>query len=374
MGFWHTGYMEFHETTGEGAFRGLSPPPSKYPCKTCGFIFNSERDVEVHNFHGHSLRRPTLILRGRECGRTRLSVTRPSEPSDWVIVNAGEVTVNGDPVSARSASTYLSKQRHGVVEVELRNAYVAQRFEFEFALAQDHDLQLVDDALERLIEGRELSLRSIDDFIMRVKPARSATHYVSGIADYLYGVLAREGSPESEIKARGKVGYEGKYDQAVQLLGNFDRPPAEAICGIVAFHYNQFGRAMAKTRSERVAMVASRLRAIVQGDPWVRADLSDRAHESLDHVLSDYVIEEVLRWCAVPMDGSAIIEVEEMEEALHSQRPQDAFKLRLTLAEHYLAAGDGRMAMRHAEHLRHGRETSSWFESFRTRLQGACSP
>ena len=290
------------------------------------------------------------------------------------MANADEVAVNGRALSARSASLFLAKQQAGVVEVELRTAPVVQRFEFDFALAQQHDLQLVDDALDKLIEGRELSLRAIDDFIMRVKNAASAKHYVSGLADYLYGVLAREGSSESDLKERkGEAGYEGKYDQAVQLLGHFDRPPAEAICGIVAFHYNQFDRAMAKTRSERVAAVSLRLRAMLAGETWDRGDLSDRAHESLDHVLSDYVIEDVLGWCALPLDGTAAIELAEIEEALPAQRPQDAFKLRLIAAEHYLARGEHPAAMRHAEHLRHGRETDSWFGDFRTRLEGASS-
>ena len=116
-----------------------------------------------------------------------------------------------------------------------------------------------------------------------------------------------------------------------------------------------------------------RLRAMVAGETWDLGDLSDRAHESLDHVLSDHVIEDVLRWCALPLDGTAAVELAAIEEALPSQRPQDAFKLRLIAAEHYLARGEHPAAMRHAEHLRHGRETDSWFGDFRTRLEGASS-
>lgn len=374
MGFWHTGYMEFHEPSGEGTLKPGPPLPPAYPCRTCGLNFTSERDFEVHTFKGHSVRRPTLIFRGRECGRTRLSITDPSEPRDWVVANADFAVVNGRASDLKSVPRLLAKQLDGVVEVELRNASVVQRFEFDFALAHAHDLQLVDDALERLIEGRELSLGAIDNFIMRIKRAPSAKHYSSGLAEYLYGVLAREGLSESHIREQsGQAGYEGKYDQAVQLLAHFDRLPAEAICGVVAFHYNQFDRAMAKTRSERVSAVSLRLRAMVTGDAWERGDLSKRTHAGLDHVLSDYVIEDVLRWCAVPLDGSAAVDIAEIEGALPSQRPQDVFKLRMIAAEHYLAGGDNRAAMRHAEHLRHGRETDSWFADFRTRLEGVSS-
>ena len=72
MGFWHTGYMEFHEPSGEGTLRSLPPPPPVYPCKACGVAFKSRRDFEVHLFKGHSLRRPTLVFRGREVTSARV--------------------------------------------------------------------------------------------------------------------------------------------------------------------------------------------------------------------------------------------------------------------------------------------------------------
>jgi len=99
---------------------------------------------------------------------------------------------------------------------------------------------MVTPALERLIDGGELSLRAIDDFIMRSKSYPTA-RYLSGIANYLYGVLAREGAAESRVRdeSHDGGGYQGKYDQAVGILGSFDRPPAEAICGAYTQTSNQ---------------------------------------------------------------------------------------------------------------------------------------
>lgn len=372
MGFWHTGYMEFHEPTGgEGWARPAKPTPPAYPCRRCGLIFSSEQDLHVHAFGGHSIRRPILVLMGRECGRSRLTVTTPTSPANWVTRNAQRAAVNGRRVAPEEIAPLLSAQRSGVFDVELANDSIVQEFQFEFNLAEEDDLWGVDAALEHLIEGHELDLRAIDKFIMQGKRHLSASRYMAGLADYLYGVLRREGiDPAIPVNAS----YEAKYDQAVGVLGAFDRPAAEAICGLVGFHYNQFDRAMIKTRSERVAAVSLRLQAMLARKPWIPDDLSSAPHTSLDIALSDSVIDRVLQWCAIPLDGSAKGRAADIVAALPEQRPNDALKLRLIVAEHFLAAGDLDAALRQAEELRHHQKTEHWYANFRSRVEGATVP
>jgi len=371
MGFWQTGYMEFHEPTGEGSFPPAGPLPPAYPCPTCGLEFSTERDFRVHAFEGHATPRPVLVLRGRECGRSRLTVTTKTSMADWVIQNARSVAVNGRLATVDQAAAFLASQRSGVTEVTLTNGDVNRAFEFEFTLADEADLAGVDAALGRLIEGGELSPRAIDDFIMRSKRYPTASRYMSGLANYLYGVLAREGAAESGILDKPHdVGYEAKYDQAVGILGSFDRAPAEAICGIVAFHYNQFDRAMTKTKSQRVAEVSLRFQAMLKGEHWPSGDLWRAPHASLDFALSDSAIEQVLKWSAVALDGTAAVAVAALVANLESQRPYDALKLHMVAAEHCLSVGDLTSALRHAEWMRHGRITEGWYEAFRRRVEG----
>lgn len=377
MGFWQTGYLEFHEQTGDGEGQALEKLPVKFPCPTCGVEFASEPDLRVHTFDGHRIQRPALVFNGRECGKSRLTVTHSTTPEDWVIVHADTVTANGRAMSAASATEFLSLQRSGVVDVQLRKSDRIQDFQFVFTLADDDDLAGVDSALHRLIGGGELSLRAIDDFIMRAGAYRSSSRYLAGLAYYLFGVLAREDSIESGLPAEKHEdgGYQGKYDQAVTILGGYDRPPAEAICGIVAFHYNQFERAMTKTKSQRVADVSLRFQALLKREAWLNSDLSKSSHSSLDVALSDSVIEQVLGWSALPLDGSAATDFDEIIASIDWQRPSDAFKMHLVVAEHALAVQDFSTAKMHAERLRHGRLTEGWYAGVRSRIsfQGANS-
>jgi len=371
VGFWHTGYMEFHEPTGEGSSPFAAPKPVTFPCATCGVEFSTARDLRVHTFEGHPVRRPVLVFNGRECGRSRLIITSETMPKDWVIRTADAVSINGKTFSVGDAGEFLSSQRSGVVDVTLSNLDVVKTFQFEFALADMEDLDGVDAALARLVDGAELSRRSIDDFIMRCKQYPTAVRYQSGLADYLYGVLAREDALGADISepSGASSDYEGKYDRAVGILRSFDRPPAEAICGIVAFHYNQFERAMTKTKSQRVAEVSLRFQALLKGQSWSADALSQSPHPSLDVALSDSIIEQVLRWTALPLDGTAAADMDELAANIRSQRPYDALKLHLVAAEHALAVGDISAASRHAESLRHSRLCEKWYADFRLRTK-----
>lgn len=368
MGFWHTGYIDFHTST-EDHHGPFAEKPATFTCQTCDAHFATRRDLDVHLFEGHATSRPLLILRGRECGRSRLTITTETSPSDWAIRSSDRVTVNNARVAIDEAIRLLSAQRRGVVDIGLHNSGVEQKFEFEFALADNDDLEGVDSALQHFIEGGELSRRSIDDFIMRSHHFATASTYRSGIASYLYGVLTRERESEAGVNSAGSGAYEAKYDQAVARLGAFDRPPAEAICGIVAFHYNQFRRAMTKTRSRRVAEVALRFESMLNGTSWNTSDLTVSPNASLDHMLSDSVIEQIVTWSAIPLDGSAT-EATELISSIHSQRSSDAFKLHLIAAEHLRAAGDTAAARHEADQIRHARAAEGWYRNFRLRTQG----
>ncbi|MGE0305962.1 MAG: hypothetical protein AB7N61_23230 [Acidimicrobiia bacterium] len=370
MGFWHTGYMEFHEPTGMG--EGWTPEPKapEFPCPDCGLVFATERDQRAHRFDGHSTKRPMLVFRGRECGRTRLMVTAPSVPSDWHTADVASISLNGRPSTVQDTVEYLSETKFGVQTVTVVNGPLERTFEFDFCLAEDEDLKLVDQALEKLIAGRELSRSTIDAFIMRAGRGETARRYREGLANYLYGVLAREGNADqAPTDASGAQLYEQRYNRAVDELRAFDRPPAEAICGLVALHYNQFDLAIRKTNSHRVSDVAARFSSMMAGAQFVPSSLLDRTHGSFDQALSDSVSEELINVSAMALDGTQRSPLIPVLAEIADLRPADQFKVRLIASEALLASGDLDDARRHSEALRNYRDTDAWYAGFRARMQ-----
>lgn len=370
MGFWHTGYMEFHEPTGMGEGWAPEPKAPEFPCPDCGLVFATERDQRAHRFDGHSTKRPMLVFRGRECGRTRLMVTTPSVAADWHAADVASISLNGRPSTVEDTANYLSGTKLGVQTVTVVNGPLERTFEFDFCLAEDDDLNLVDQALERLIAGRELSLSAIDNFIMRAGRGATARRYREGLANYLYGVLAREGNDDrAQTDSSGEQLYEQRYNRAVDALGAFDRPAAEAICGLVALHYNQFDLAIRKTNSHRVSDVAARFSSMKAGSQFVTSSLLDRTHGSFDQALSDSVTEELINVSAMALDGTERAPLDPVLAEITELRPADQFKVRLIASEALLASGDLDGARRHSEALRNYRDTDAWYAGFRARLQ-----
>ena len=80
MGFWHTGYFEFHELVGlDGTFKPL--PPS-FPCVHCGQTYASLHELRNHRFEAHPLHRPVMFLQGRELGTHPVRIARRISPAD----------------------------------------------------------------------------------------------------------------------------------------------------------------------------------------------------------------------------------------------------------------------------------------------------
>lgn len=95
MGFWHTGYSEFHEPTGIDRTRAVAPP--EYPCAQCDAKFKSLDDLQRHWFEAHLLRRPVLYVFGTEVGAHPLKVTRPTASTDVRMDGCDEAILNGAP-------------------------------------------------------------------------------------------------------------------------------------------------------------------------------------------------------------------------------------------------------------------------------------
>lgn len=372
---WAGSYKEFREQTGWSSYyHNLVLEPPRFPCGSCGAVFATAEDLAVHLFDGHATPRPMLLLRGRECGRSRESIIKQTKPSDWKVLNATAASVNGRKVEPDALGGELSGKHEGVVAVRLTGESADQDFEFSFTIADDNDLGTVDQGLFELIKSRRLTIDLIDHFIKQTVGATTARLYRDGISSYLFGVLARERSPESALRdaSDGRRAYLAKYDEAVANLGLFDRTPAESICGLVAFHYNQFDLALRKTKSPRVARASRRLATLLAGH-----ELEDRTtitgEGSLDYVLSDIETERVLQWCCVPLDGIACEEIEALEAAVDYVEPADQTKLRLIATEHHLYRLDMDRARQHVSTLWHERALDKWLISVQERSKGEIS-
>ena len=361
MGFWHTGYIEFHEPSGLGEFSYRSSSP-EFPCAHCGETYGSLDALRKHRFETHPLRRPTMFLKGCELGSQPVHVTSKLSSDDIALDDCDRATINGRQISVSDLPRDLAEMKDGVCRALLSKAGVDAEFVFDFRVASEEDLAGVERELRRTAERRRLDRRAIDEFISATAGFNTAIGYVDGICAYLYGVLAKERAADSSLPYEL---YSSKFSKAVDELEPYDRPYARTIASLVEFHFNHFVGAARLVPFTRVGRVAATFAGWIGADGETDLELPPVAEtlNNTDTMFTDWVTEEIFRWAIRPQ-RDLVGSVVDIEAALHRDiADYDRAKLRVLLTEIYAHSGAIDRAQQYARALRNLRPFEEWAES-----------
>lgn len=285
MGFWHTGYAEFHEPTGLGDRPWTPPPPIRYGCQLCTQSFADLEELRKHRFEQHPVRQPTLLLRGKPVGALPQRLTTPLEATDVLVEDASGCLLNGEPVDLGSLGRHLAAFKYEYVKLELRNQGATTRCVLDFHIADESDLVAVETAFLRLARERVLSIEAVSRFNEDCRVFTSAMPYCDGIAHYLYGVMAKECAPDSGLK---RDEYVQRYLRSSDELSGFDRSLARSVRSLVAFHFNQFDDAEQLAPLGPLRHAAGAFAGILRGMPWQYDEAGSPASDgAVEDMLTD---------------------------------------------------------------------------------------
>ena len=359
MGFWHTGYMEFHEPVGLGGFRSKPSPPS-FPCAHCGQIYRSVDELRQHRFESHPLRRPTLFLRGQELGTHPVRVTCNLTKDDVNAEGCDRAFLNGNEISVRALPRKLTGISSDVCRLVLSKADVSAEFTLDFRIASEEDLIGVETQFKRTAIGRRLDIRAVDEFIAATSGFGSALGYCDGICSYLYGVLAKERASDSSLPYEA---YVGKFNKAAEELLAYERLLARTIGSLIEFHFNHFGDAARLANKARVGKAAARYATWMRGGTQKGGPAPSVTFGDLEVLVTDWETEQIIRWAVRPLDELSD-HVAEMESFLKRDLEEyDSVKVHVLLGEIYAAAGDFGNVLQHAKALRNLSPLEGWAES-----------
>ena len=370
MGFWHTGYLDLLDLGPPGvAFGDVSPPrpppPPVYACPWCTSKSGSPDELQRHVFRGHPEPRPLLFFRGRECGRTPVNISTVSSADEWTLLQAEDALLNGRPVAVDELPGRLAGQRNSVCIVRLSAGRVHAEFRLQFEVPSDEDLSGVDGSLVALTDAKRLDVRAIEDYIRSCRSYETARPYYDGFAQYFYGVLARERSPDSGLQHDE---YRDRFESSATSLARFDRAPALAVAALVAFHFNQFTRVRSlSVPGTRLSGAADRLLACLRGEE-PPTEVGERTTAGLDAFFTDAETERVVRWVCIPLVDTSAGEVQEMERYAQEAEAYDRVKLQIVAAEYHLRMGNSARCRSHVDALLHNDVTDAWARSMRVRL------
>lgn len=366
MGFWHTGYMEFHDEAGLGYT--YQPQKPVYHCQHCGQHFDSMDELRRHRFQLHPYTRPLLFVRGVELGATPFRVTRQAQPRDFVLERCTRGSLNGKPAKPDAIPKLLAEVNHDKVTVELANDGAPAIFELVFRIADEQHLTKVEASFLRFANQKILTVRALESFIQECRAFNTADDYYGGICDYLYGVLAKEGAPDSSLPYQE---YLERFNRAADALLDYDRPLAHIVRSLVAFHFNHFEDAEVIAPPGRLRMASMRFEAVLKGILWDEVGTpAKKLSNALEDMLTDHETLRILRWAQLPSTELAA-EVESIAALVKRDVPEfDRLKLNILLAEAYAASGDTVQARKTARELIGNGKTAAWAERLIARLAG----
>ncbi len=357
MGFWHTGYMEFHQPTGlEADYR---PTKTVYRCQHCDAQFGAMEDLRGHRFEAHPYSRPVFFVRGIELGTSTFRVTRDAPAGDFVIERSTTASINGKSVRVADVPKMLAKVKNDKVKVELANDGANAVFEVAFRIAAVEDLEGVEAAFLKLAKKGLLTIASVEGFIEDCRPFTTADGYYDGICHYLYGVLAKERSPDSALPYEE---YRTRFNRAADELLDYDRPIARIIRALVAFHFNHFADVVATAPAGRLRVASTRFAALLEGKRWGAASPPASRRNAMEDLLTDHETLRILRWATSPLAALGA-EAADISALAKRDIPEfDRMKLRMLLAESSAASGDNDTARRVARALIGSPKTATWAE------------
>jgi len=359
MGFWHIGYIEFHEPTGFGDRQRVQ---AVFRCGQCDQTFNSHDMLRAHRFEVHPLRRPVLMVRERELGSHPLKVTSALRAAHIKVEGADRALLNGHEVPVHRVPTILASFSSDVVRLLLEKNGVEAAFELDFRIASVFDLEGVEEEFRKTAAGRKLNSRTVDAFIAAASTFRSAIGYCDGICTYLYGVMAREGTGGSTLPYEA---YGGRFARASEELTAYERPLARMIGSLVEFHFNHFRDAA------RLVSAASRIGSVsARYATWIESKRANRRPvpsattplNEIEACLTDRETELILQSASQPLRAVAA-EYAELEGLLNKDVVEfDKVKVHMLLAEAFSATGDTERALGHAKAIRNLPALELWSE------------
>lgn len=360
MGFWHTGYIEFHEPVGlEGEW---TPIPARFPCSHCTQEFESFDELRKHRFEAHPLRRPVMLLRGRELGRQRVKITQPVVAAEVKIDGADRAVLNGKEIAVSGLSRALTRITSDICQIILSKDGVDAQFELEMRIASERDLRGVEEQFRKMALSHRLDVRAVEDFISGASRFGSAMGYCDGICAYLYGILAKERAADSSLKYEA---YRAKFAKAAEELAGYDRKLARAIRGVIEFHFNHFEDAARLCPGSRLGVVAGRYAAWVKSRSKRDAVTggADGRTAGLDALVTDWETEEIIRWSSHALAVSATHAVDIEHFLKRDLADYDRVKLHILLGELHASSGNSKAALKHARELRNLSAVERWAEA-----------
>lgn len=362
MGFWHTGYLEFHEPTGLSEIY-ITPMPVCPRCQKCGQEFPDFDALTLHRFEMHPYLQPALLIDGVEFVATRHTISKKIKAENIRFTNTNSCWFNGEQVTTNVLPERIAAARQKFISVRLKNdaGAVDTNYDLDICIPEKNDIIEVEKRFFELSSAGNLNVISINNFIQVTRDFPSARSYVDGLSMYLYGVLAKDQRGDTSLtREEGRA----RMTAALQLLARFDTSLSVVISQTINFNLNAFNDGLVLQNSPRLARVMQRFWYLLHPNENLRVFPDETEVARSKHVPLDVCTNQLIEWSL--LSSSSIVEKrKELEKTLSDDNwiPDDRFKVQILLVDALNNEKDVKGCSDHARRLRHHAQWGKWAES-----------
>lgn len=329
----------------ESPWINIARKPITYRCKVCGEIFADPDVLFDHRFAQHPFKRPALFLAGHEITTPRQLITRLLDEKAISVLNADACLLDGRHMNVIELPAHLAKQSSGLHELVLSKQGIETRYEFDFVIPDERDIQKVEELFFALVGGDVFDVASINAFINTANQYRTANHYLDGLCQYLYGILAKDQRGETHLaQSESKT----KFNLALDTLRLFDTALARVVVGVVNFNENAFNPGEGLSAAPKLQLAMRNFYGFLKGKIAPLEPIATLGNGQ-GNVPLDHSTDQLIRW--VMMEADELHEEAKLLER-NLQDPSwpsnDRFKIQMLLAEMYAGRGEYVSARSHA--------------------------
>lgn len=300
-----------------------------FPCRKCQAEFSSYETWFQHRFEAHPFNRPVLFIGVREITTPRLIITSQLTKDQVRIENTSNYMVDGRFVDKAQLVEVLVTSKKQFLNIILigDESDLQSRYEISIEIPSHNDLEQVEAEFQRSFRGGVVSVVTINQFIKNSLRAESAKRYLGGLAAYLYGILAKDQKGNTHLpQPQGRT----RMNEALQILGDFERPLATTICSLIKFQMNVFESGAESLSAPRLHRAMKWFHHAQIGSDPNELPKDEPPINFKDQIPLDQATDELLEWIEMPLANlHDVIKIIERRGHNDEWLPEDRMKAKV---------------------------------------------
>jgi len=339
--------------------------PLSFLCPYCPLQFETEIGRANHVNEQHPVRHPVLLVEGQPVPSAHF-VRRRIGASEFAVHDCDDIYLSIDGGASRKVGLIrlghiLTGLTQAFVVLRLVNSQAETMHEISVRIPDESELGRVDQLFSDHLAKDDVGIREVDRFREATSGYGSCKDYVSGLADYVLGVLVKDQAGGTTLPFEK---HQEKFDAALACLSDYERPLGRSISNCIRLNLNQFDGTWRSTGV--VPLDAAMAYYLAKIRPVDARPVSGR---KLPAVLrrfcpvdetTAFLLEAITAWTSSGQISNVVTRQLEHRASIGRVSHADRIKFHVLLADVRLGSGDRDGAAQHVARVMYDHDFGQW--------------